>query len=117
MEDPKDSSRYDRDYLYGSIMFHLSNFEIPPDQSRFLLLKIVEQAVRDYTTEGIDTSADKEIWESARDLIYNDEYYFDWGDWVINLEEALDLLNIDISWFRSQTTKKYKDRKKHGKEK
>lgn len=106
--------RYNKWHKYGDVKFYLSDYRCHPEQARFLLLKVIEQAVRDYTTMSDSTVPSERLtWESARDFMYDDEYRIDWGDWALNLEELLDILDVDIRWFREQTTKKFKGRKRN----
>ena len=103
--------RYEKNYLHGKVEFFLSDYQVLPDQARYLLLKVVEQAVRDYIAfvDG-KTPGEIAIWQSARDFIYSDDYRVRWGQLNLNLEEMLDMIDIDISWFREQTTRKFNNR-------
>ena len=109
--DPK--NRYNREHRHGDVTFYLSDFKPEPEQCRFLMLKVLEQAVRDYCAL-VDSVVPNErvLWETARDFIFDDEYKIAWGDWNLNIVEFLEILDIDASWFREQTTKKFKAR--HG---
>lgn len=76
-------------------------------------MKVVEQAVKDYTLIKSPHYSDKyrsrhiKNWESARDFIFDDNYLIDWGDQQMNLEDILDIMDIDIDWFRKKTRIKY----------
>ena len=102
-----EEDRYDKNYQYGKITFFLADFIPDEEQCRLLMLKVLEQAVRDYCTL-IDSEIvnDKESWENARAFIFDDDYYFRWGDWELNLESFLDILNLEIDWVREQTKRK-----------
>lgn len=107
------SERYNRWHTYGDVKFYLSEPQCSAEEARYLLLKVIEQAVRDYTTMyNPKTPSERVLWESAQDFIYDDEYRVMWGDLELNLEEMLDILDIDIHWFREQTTKKFEGRLK-----
>lgn len=76
------------------------------------MLKVLEQAVRDYCSL-VESSIPNELatWEEARDFLFDDEYYFFWGDMELRLEDFLDILDLDIMWVREQTAKKFNERK------
>lgn len=80
------------------------------EESRLLLLKVIEQAVRDYLSlEGVDIPHARVYWESARDFLLDDDTYIIWGNEEFNLEDILDILDLDINWFRERTKKRYKE--------
>lgn len=101
------NDRYDKDYTYGDVKFHLSDFAPDIEECRILMMKVLEQAIRDYISlSNSELPNDRETWESARDFLYDEEYRFKWGDLELSTEEFLDILDLDISWVRDQTTKK-----------
>ena len=80
------------------------------EESRLLILKVMEQAIRDYVSLQIDRSLNERVaWETARDFLFDDEYKLMWGDMEISTEALLDIIDLDISWVRSQSTKKFKE--------
>jgi hypothetical protein len=109
--------RYDRWYTDNKgKSFYLENYLPDPEECKFLLMKVVEQSVRDYLSlEGVDIPHAKLYWESARDFIFDDHTYIVWGQEEYSLEDILDILDLDISWFRQKTKKRY--RHLHGKRK
>ena len=99
--------RYDRWYLHGVVRFYLSSFTVDLDQSKLLLLKVIEQSIRDYIAfRGSTLVAERRIWEEANDFLFDDSYYFHWGDLEINLDDALTMLNLEISWLRANIKKR-----------
>ena len=105
----KVAERYDRKYNYGSVEFYLADFIPDQDQCRFLILKVLEQAIRDYTTlQNAKTPNEQNIWKEARDFIFDDNYIVSWGDLDLRTEEFLDLVDLDIVWVREQTIAKLK---------
>jgi hypothetical protein len=103
--------RYDKDYVYGNVRFHLADFVPDVEECRILMLKVLEQAIRDYMSlQNSELPNDREAWESARDFLYDDEYRLKWGDMEISTEEYLDIIDLDINWVRDQTTKKLKSK-------
>ncbi len=82
------------------------------DQCRYLILKVLEQAVRDYVSLGdSDISFDTMAWEEAAAFLFDDSYHLVWGDWELTTEQLLELVDLDISWVREQTTKRLERRK------
>lgn len=105
--------RYDKEHSYNQVKFYLSSYNILPEEARFLLLKVIEQTVRDYTSSRpAVTPSEVQTWENARDFIFDDDYKIQWGDWQLNINEVLEILNIDIDWFRENISRKYQEKDK-----
>jgi hypothetical protein len=103
--------RYNRIYNYGRVEFYLSEFMPDEDQCRFIILKVLEQAVRDFTSLADSfLPHDKEVWQEAKDFLFDNEYKLLWGDWELTTEEFLQLVDLDIEWVREQSLKKLKER-------
>lgn len=103
--------RYNRTYTYGDVEFYLSDFMPDRDQCRFLILKILEQAMRDYVSlYASEVPSEQQSWASAEAFLFEDEYYLMWGDLELSATEFLDLVDLDIAWVREQASKKLKDR-------
>ena len=76
------------------------------DECRFLILKIVEQAVRDFLSlEHASSSSEKEYYQTACEFIFNDRYRIDYGGEEKSLQDVLDLIDADIEWFRENVVK------------
>jgi hypothetical protein len=89
---------------------YLPDFLPNEEECKFLLLKVVEQAVRDYVSlYKFTDNKSKENWESAVDFLFDDSYCINWGDEVIGLIEILEELDLDIKWFRDRTTRKFEE--------
>lgn len=73
------------------------------DECRYLILKVVEQSVRDYLAlEDSRAPIEKYYFEIARDFIFNDDYVIHWGKSTKSCTDLLDILDIDIDWFRDR---------------
>ena len=112
MEKPEDPTkdRY-KSYKVGTTEFTLEDYAPNEEECKFILFKVVEQAVRDLVS--LENSEEPELIErcrEARDFIFDDDYYIAWGDEEFNLQIILDLLGIDLEWFRDKTRKKLTDR-------
>ncbi len=104
--------RRNKTHYYGDVKFFLSDFSPRGDQCRYLMLKVLEQAVRDYVAlHNSEVPNERVLWEEAHDFIYDDQYRFWWGKLELSTEEFLDILDLDINWVREQTTKKFNNRK------
>ena len=91
------------------ITFNRSLPEI--DECRLLIMKIVEQAVRDYITlERSSAPIDKVEFEGARDFLFDNDYTVDWGGVDKNLQDLLDILDIEAEWLREKA-RRAKERK------
>ena len=76
------------------------------DECRYLILKIIEQAVRDYLSlENNSAPIDRFYYETACRFLFDDSYYIDYGGVDKNLQDLLNILDIDISWFRERVVK------------
>ena len=105
--------RYNQTYHHGVVSFDLNDYIPDPEECRFLILKIVEQSVRDYLSLfGSDLSNDKHHWETAAGFIFDPEYMIIWGDTDISLEDLLDIVDINISYFRKRIIERFRER--HG---
>lgn len=85
----------------------------------FLLLKVVEQAIRDYSLLEYSNLPYKDFyWQTARDFLFDDDYFLDWGDLKLNLGRICEILNyseksfLDIDWVRRKTKERYEREKK-----
>lgn len=106
-------NRYGREHSYGTVRFYLEDFRPDPEESRFLLLKVIEQSVRDYISlYNSESPGEQVLWEEARGYLFNDNYKIQWGDLEIGLEDVLTILDMDISWVRKEIKRKFKT--KHG---
>ena len=112
MTDPT-QGRYNKNHYYGTVEFYLGDFCPDPEQSRFLLLKVMEQAIRDdISLADSESPAEQLLWEEAEGYLFNDEYKISWGDLEVNLDDILTMIDMDISWVRKEVRRKFKE--KHG---
>ncbi len=108
MEQPDPTvGRYNEWHQAGSARFYLENYLPDIEECKFLLLKMVEQAVRDFVSfADSDEPELKEICKEARDFLFEDEYFIEWGGRELNLQIIMDILDIDLGWFRKKTREK-----------
>jgi hypothetical protein len=77
------------------------DFTVSHDETRMLMLKIIEQAIRDYVNLRKSTvPIEVQYWESARDFLFDPEYRIDWGEFELDIEDILDYLSLDYDWFK-----------------
>jgi len=112
------NKRHDAYHQIGNITFYLKGYLPDIEECKLLLTKMLEQAVRDYCTPyRISTNSELESWEQARDFLFDDNYHIDWGEgYYLDLQSILDILDIDINWFREQLQKKFERENPNGKE-
>ncbi len=99
--------RYKEWHQAGSARFYLEDYLPDIEECKFLLLKVVEQAVRDYCSFADSVEPELiDICKEARDFIFDDEYFIEWGGRELNLQIIMDILDVDIDWFRKKTRHK-----------
>jgi hypothetical protein len=76
------------------------------DECRLLIFKIIEQSIRDYLSlKGSSAPIEQEYYHTACEFLFNNNYYIDYGGIDLNLEDFLNILNIDLQWFREKIIK------------
>lgn len=111
VDGPSVDDRYNKLYKDGKTEFFLSDYQLAEDEARFVILKVLEQSVRDYCTlYNAESQREKDDWESAKGFLFDDDYTVDWGEWEITPEELLDLVDLDINWVREQAQKKFEEK-------
>jgi len=81
-------------------------FNLEEDDCYFIIFKIIEQAVHDFIL--LDKSAnfkDRDDYYTACEFLFNNEYTIMYGDEEKKLEELLELIDIDINWFKNKIIK------------
>jgi len=105
------NERFDKEHSYGEVRFYLADYMPNEEQCRILMLKVLEQAVRDFCSLARSELAnEQQTWEEARAFLFENGYHFRWGDWELTLESFLDILDLDVRWVREQTQKKFEAR-------
>lgn len=73
------------------------------DECKTLLLHVIKQAVDDYRAFKDKTREDhQEIWVTASGFIFDDNYYIDWGDQQLNLDQICDFVGLEVNWVRNR---------------
>ena len=109
--------RYDKTYKYKGIEFYLSDYSPNTEECRLVILKVIEQTSRDYLSlYNSKTSALQYTWETARDFIFSDRYYINWGNQIVSPTHLLQLVDIDIEWLRRKMRERFSqiERKNNG---
>jgi hypothetical protein len=105
--------RHNREYNYNGVKFFLSDYTPNVEECRFLILKVVEQSVRDYLSLfGSDLNSEVLLWSTAKGFIYDSEHKVLWGDKELSLEDLLNIVDVDVNYLRERVTKQFKER--HG---
>jgi len=109
--------RYDKEYEYKGVQFYLSDCTPNREECRIIILKIIEQASRDYLSlyKG-KTAALQHNWETARDFIFKDTHIINWGGTIVSPAQLMELVDIDIDWLRRKTNERFSkiERKDNG---
>lgn len=83
-----------------------NNHTLHIDECRYILLKIIEQAIHDYLTlEHTNQLVEIECYKDACDFLFNPAYIFLYGSEEMNLLDILEILDIDHLWFREKLIK------------
>ena len=87
------------------------------DECKNLIAKMVKQTFRDYCNLYHSTRlVDREIFQEAKDFIFDNTYVTNWGGKERNLQDFLDIIGVEIEWFRvkveeTRIGKKYRQKK------
>jgi len=109
-----DNSRYERTHYYGSVSFFLADYTPRLDECRFLILKIIEQSIRDYIAlYQIESQPEYGDWITAKDFLFDDTYKINWGDQDISLLELCEIVNMDLLYLRKRVQQRFKKRHYH----
>ena len=104
--------RYNAWHTVGEKKFYLEPFVLDIEESKFLLYKVVEQAIQDYVLLTWSNISYKDLlWTTARDFIFEDDYFIDWGEFVFNLETICEILDLDVDWIRRKSEERFEREK------
>jgi hypothetical protein len=93
--------RYNRYHTVGQVTFFLDDYSLNIEECKYLLLKIVEQAVRDYCSlQWADVPYRDFHWHTAKDFLFDDEYYIQWGELELSLDMIGEVIDLDVDWVR-----------------
>jgi len=82
---------------------------VAPDsqECKIIILHVIHQAIKDYQHFRHKIRPEEiEVYESASNFLFDDEYMFDWGTDVVNLRMLCEHVHMDIDWLRNQVVKK-----------
>ncbi len=112
-----DNDRYTKPHTWGNVTFELEYFVPQQDECQFLLMKVVEQSVRDYINlEHSTIPIEQQYHTTATGFIFDDDYRIDCGGLIMSFEDVLSTLNSEVDWFR-QKVRRLKETKKRSKRK
>ncbi len=106
--------RYNHWHHHNDVEFWLPYYSPNIEECRFLILKIVEQSIRDYISLfGSNISSEKALWDTAYGFIFDDEYRIMWGNTEMGTEDLVGIVDVDIHYLRERVRKQFKERHKH----
>lgn len=109
IEGSADIQRYNVWYTVGNATFFLDDYSLDEEEAKFILYKVLEQAVRDYSClQWADVPFRDWHWHTAKDFLFEDGYFIQWGEEELNLEMICELLGLDIEWIRRKSKERYK---------
>ena len=107
-------NRYNQKHPTKTSHFFLSKYTPNIEESKFLLLKVIEQAIRDYCSIRYMNVPNKDfLWETAYLFLFDDEYVIEWGELNMTLSDIADVLDVDLEWVREKAVEKYKIEKEN----
>ena len=102
------TNRYNIWHSHNTVTFYLEDFIPDQEECRILMLKVIEQVVRDFfLLKNSEFLNDRYAWETAAGFIFDDDYRVIWGDLELSPEDLLGLVDIDIGWFRMHIKQRY----------
>ena len=73
------------------------------DECRYIIKKVIEQAVRDFTAlEHAETATEQYDFQTAVCFLFEDEYRVNWGGEEMSLQDLLDWVDLEASWVRKK---------------
>ena len=82
-------------------------YTIHLDECRALISKMIEYAVRDYMSFGkSQIPKEKELHMFAEAFLFDDSYRVDWGGNEKSLQDLLEIIDVEVEWFRDQIKKR-----------
>jgi hypothetical protein len=105
--------RYDKQYSHNTVTFYLDSYTPNIEECRFLILKVVEQTVRDFLTLfGSDLTSEQILWHTAVGFIFDNDYRLHWGELEVAPEDLLAVVDVDMEYFRDKMRERFEE--KHG---
>lgn len=85
----------------------LTDYTPNEEECKYVIFRVIYQAVADYMNLS-DPKTEEEIfnWESARDFLFNEEYFLLWGTQEVKSVDLMDLVDIDPEWLRDKVNQK-----------
>jgi len=73
------------------------------DECRFLIKKVIEQAVRDFAAlEEAKSSSEQADYQTAYGFLFDDDYRINWGGEEMSLQDLLDWVDLEADWVRKK---------------
>jgi hypothetical protein len=105
------SDRYNKTYTHNGVEFYLSDYILNPEECRYIILKVLDQAIRDYCSlHSSELPNEKFAFATANAFLFDDEYRIGWGEKEFSTEEFLMFVDLDLEWVREQAKRKFKEK-------
>ena len=103
IEEQQFINRYGDTHYWGRSKFILTEFYPQEDECKFLLMKVIEQSIRDYINlDKCIAPVEIQHFESARDFLFDDEYRIQYGERELGFVDVLHILSLEIDWIREK---------------
>jgi len=92
-------------------MNHIDEYIISNECNAFILY-FLQKTIEDYLLlYKAKTKPSQKYYTSAAELLFNDNYYIDWGENnPVNLKQILEMIDLDIGWIRKRVNKLREER-------
>jgi len=101
-------NRYNRHHIINNVTFYLDSYSLDLQECKYLLFKLVEQTVRDYCLlEYSDVPYRVFYWNTAKDFLFEEDYFIAWGDLELNLDQIGDIIGVDSDYIRRKAKERY----------
>ena len=112
-----EEDRYIKLHRWGKVEFRLGSFSPAQDDCRYLLIKIIDQAIRDYINlEKSTVPIDQQYYDTAINFLFDNKYRIDYGGKEMSFEDMLSAIDIEseVAFYRKRVEimKKLKIEKK-----
>lgn len=77
------------------------------EECRFVIFKTIYQAIADYMNLTDSKSEEDQFsYETAKDFLFDDDYWVQWGDIEIKSTDLMAIADLDPDWVRSKVLEK-----------
>ncbi len=77
------------------------------EECRYVIFRVIEQSIKDYMNlESPKNDEEKFNWESAKEFLFHDDYFIQWGDHELRSVDLMEMVDIEPEWLRDKVSQK-----------